>query len=75
LNAVGRPEGMGRVERFHRSLKEECLQFAEVESLEELQHLAERYRHFYNTQRPHQALGYKTPMEVIEEAKKVVSFS
>lgn len=66
---------MGRVERFHRSLKEECLQFAEVESLEELQHLAERYRHFYNTQRPHQALGYKTPMEVIEEAKKVVSFS
>lgn len=75
LSAVGRPEGMGRVERFHRSLKEECLQFEEVESLEELQHLAARYRHFYNTQRPHQALGYKTPMEVIEEAKKVVSFS
>ncbi len=39
LGAVGRPEGMGRVECFHRSLKEECLQFEEVESLEELYQL------------------------------------
>lgn len=62
---------MGKVER----LKEECLWFEEVESLEELQHLAEQYRHFYNTQRPHPALGYKTPREGFEEARKGVSFS
>ena len=26
--------------------------------------LLEAYLHFYNTQRPHQALGYRTPAEV-----------
>lgn len=58
---------MGRVER----LKEECLRFEEVGSLEELQHRAERH----GTQRPHPALGYKTPREGLEEARKGVSFS
>ena len=67
---VGQPEGMGRVECFHRSLKEECLQYEDIESLEELNTVLESFRNHYTTQRPHQALGYQTPLEVIQAALK-----
>lgn len=70
LAPVGKPEGMGRVERFHRSLKEECLQYEDIESLEELNAVLESFRNHYNTQRPHQALGYRTPLEVIQSAQQ-----
>lgn len=75
LAAVGKPQGMGRVERFHRTLKEESLQYEEIEGFEHLNQVLEDFRQHYNIQRPHQALGYKTPLEVIQEAKKLVSFS
>ena len=32
-------------------------------NLKEAKILAEDYRHHYNQQRPHEALGYLTPME------------
>ncbi len=48
LSPVGRPEGMGRVERFHRSLKEECLQYEDIESLEELNAVLESFRKHYS---------------------------
>jgi len=56
LSSVGKPQGMGRVERFHRTLKEKCLQYEEVESLDELNRVLEGFCHDYNTRRPHQAL-------------------
>ena len=41
----------------------------------ELQRALDEYRHFYNTQRLHQALGYRTPLEVVESKRvKVVPF-
>jgi len=70
LSAVGKPQGMGRVERFHRTLKEEYLQYEEVESLDELNRVLESFREDYNTRRPHQALDYKTPLEVIRSAQE-----
>jgi putative transposase len=57
---------MGRVERFNRSLKEQGLQPEELEADQELQVILSSYRNYYNTDRPHQALGYKTPLEVLQ---------
>jgi len=42
--------------------------------VEELRHLAERYRRFYTTQQPHQTLGYRAPLEGIEKPRKGGSF-
>ncbi len=73
---VGKPEGIGKIERLHRSLKEEKLMREEIRDPLELQRALDEYRHFYNTRRLHQALGYRTPLEVVESKRvKVVSFS
>ena len=65
LSAVGRPQGMGRVERFNRSLKEQGLQPEELEPGGSLQPLLDSYRSYYNCHRPHQALDYLTPLEFL----------
>ncbi len=65
LSAVGRPQGMGRVERFNRTLKEQGLQPEELDPGESLQPLLDTYRSYYNRQRPHQALNYLTPLEFL----------
>ena len=67
---VGRPQGVGRIERLHRSLKEEKLMREEIRDPPlELQRALEEYRYFYNTRRLHQALGYRTPLEVVEQKR------
>jgi putative transposase len=58
------PEENGMVERFIRSFKEECVWVNRFESIEEARGEITRWVEWYNTQRPHQALNYKTPKEV-----------
>jgi putative transposase len=59
--AYNHPEGDGRIERFHRSLKEEEVWLHEYQSLAEARDSVARWIHQYNHQRPHQALHYRTP--------------
>jgi len=74
--SVGRPQGIGKIERLHRNLKKEKLMREEIRDPLELQRASDEYRQFYNTWRLHQALGYRTPLEVVETKRvKVVSFS
>jgi transposase InsO family protein len=56
------PQTLGKLERFHRTMKEWVSDYAPT-SPEELQDVIERFRVHYNTERPHQALGDKTPEE------------
>lgn len=70
LSAVGRPQGMGRVERLNRSIKEQGLAREETTSPLEIQEVLDDYRSYYNTQRPHQALAYKTPIQVVQQSAK-----
>jgi transposase InsO family protein len=55
------PQTQGKDERFHRTLKAEALSGPPFESLDQAARRLERWRHVYNTERPHQALGLETP--------------
>jgi putative transposase len=63
-------DGRGRaldnvfIERLWRSLKYELIYPGDFASGEELRPALDRYFHFYNHQRPHQALGYRTPAQL-----------
>jgi transposase InsO family protein len=58
--------GTARVERFNRTTKEQGLAREDTEGLDEIQLALNRHRHYYNTQRPHQALGWVTPLSRAE---------
>ena len=51
-------------ERFWRNLKYEWLYIHSFDSIKELKSSLDEYIEFYNFQRIHQALDYKTPNEV-----------
>ena len=61
------PEDNGLVERFIRSVKEECVWQHRFRSMEHARQKIAAWVKWYNGQRPHQALAYKTPDEVYEE--------
>ena len=61
-----RPQTNGKVERFWRTLNEDLLEGTTFESLEELKDELVQYLLYYNTVRPHQALGGKTPLEIMQ---------
>jgi len=60
---VGRPTGNAVVERLIRTMKEEVVWLRDWESADQLRDALRRWQHKYNTERPHQALGYLTPDE------------
>ena len=55
------PQTLGKLERFHRSLKAELLQGRTYTDLAHCQSSFDRWRDFYNLERPHHALGLVTP--------------
>src|SRR5438045_694617 len=63
-------DGRGRaldnvfIERLWHSLKYELIYPGDFASGAELLPALDRYFHFYNQRRPHQALGYRTPTEL-----------
>ena len=56
----GHPEQNGRHERMHRELKAETANPPKT-TLGSQQRAFDRFRHEYNEERPHQALGQRTP--------------
>jgi transposase InsO family protein len=61
--APAHPETLGKLERFHRTLKEWLQDEQPANDLEQLQLLLDRFRSHYNQQRPHQGIGDLTPAE------------
>ncbi|MBX6396587.1 MAG: transposase [Alicyclobacillaceae bacterium] len=57
------PDADGYIERFCRSLKEEEVWLQEYSSFAEAKAAVESYIHFYNTERRHSALDYRSPWE------------
>ena len=57
------PEQNGMIERFFRSLKEECVWQHQFQTFEEARRIIRDWVHWYNQGRPHQALGYRSPVQ------------
>jgi hypothetical protein len=57
------PETLGKIERHHATLKEFLADEGPATSIPHLQELLDRYRLFYNEQRPHQGINDATPAE------------
>lgn len=60
---AGHPEQNGRHERLHRTLKAETANPPRA-TLRQQQLAFERFEWEYNYQRPHEAIGYRTPAEL-----------
>lgn len=63
MSSIRTPQENGKVERYHGNLRTE-VDLPAVAEPEEYSRLLDRYRHFYNNERPHWSLGLRTPIEV-----------
>ncbi len=59
----GRPWQNGKGESFNGRLRDECLRREIFGNRSEASVIAESWRKFYNTERPHSSLKYRTPEE------------
>ncbi len=66
------PQSNGKIERWHQSLKAECLRPGCPLSLDDARRLVTRYVEHYNTVRLHSALGYVTPQAMLEGRQKEI---
>jgi putative transposase len=63
MDGRGRARDNVFIERLWRSLKYELIYPGDFATGQDLFSALETYFHFYNHQRPHQALGYQTPAD------------
>jgi transposase-like protein len=62
----GYPQSNGKLERWHQSLKSECIRPKTPLSLEDARRIVEQYVEYYNSVRLHSALCYVTPQQKLE---------
>lgn len=67
------PEQNGIIERFFRSLKEECVWQYRFGSFTEAKSAITQWIEWYNAGRPHQSLGYKSPREYWAQERMAVA--
>jgi len=60
------PQSNGKIERWHQSLKRECIRPKTPLDLEEARRLVGEFVEYYNTVRLHSAIGYITPKNKME---------
>ncbi len=66
------PESNGKIERYHRSIKSECIRPQTPLSMEDAFRVVKRYVEYYNTERLHAAIGYVTPQDRMEGRDQVI---
>lgn len=59
------PQSNGKIERFHRSLSEECLRKRSFIDLEDAQKQISKYVSHYNNNRLHSSLNYLRPVDYL----------
>lgn len=61
----GYPQSNGKLERWHKSLKTECIRPGTPLTKEDAGRLIQTYVHHYNTVRLHSAIGYVAPQDML----------
>ena len=67
------PQTCGKVERFHQSLKRWLAHQPRAASVVALQAQLDSFREYYNTERPHRALGRRTPAQAYMARPKALA--
>jgi transposase InsO family protein len=66
------PQSNGKIERWHRTLKGDCIRTETPLSLEDAQRIVARYVEHYNNVRLHSAIGYIAPKNKLEGREKTI---
>lgn len=66
--SVNHPQSNGKIERWHRSISEECLRVKAPVSFDDFLIFIEDYVNFYNNKRLHSSLNYLTPNDYLTES-------
>src|SRR5215208_2545533 len=66
------PQTCGKVERFHHTQKKWLAAQPPAATIATLQRQLDRFVDYYNTRRPHRALGRRTPMEAYTARPKAI---
>ncbi len=66
------PQSNGKLERYHKTLKTECIRPGTPLSLDDARRLVGNYVHHYNNIRLHSAIGYVTPADKLAGRDKEI---
>jgi putative transposase len=66
------PQSNGKLERYHRTIKSECIRPQAPLSLEDARRIVTRFVTLYNDHRLHSALGYITPCDKLFGREKAI---
>jgi len=66
------PQSNGKIERWHKSLKTECIRPKTPLSLEDARRVVSEFVRRYNTERLHSAIGYVTPKDKLEGREEAI---
>jgi transposase InsO family protein len=66
------PQSNGKIERWHRILKEECIRPGTPLTLEDTRRIVAKFVEHYNTVRLHSAIGYVTPQDKLHGRDKEI---
>ncbi len=66
----GHPQTQGKLERFHRSFKEEVLKYYQFKDLKDAQTRFDEWKELYNYRRPHEGIGMKCPKDRYQKSDK-----
>ncbi len=66
------PQSNGKIERWHKSIKSECIRPGVPLSLDDAKRLIAQYIGVYNEQRLHSAIGYVTPLAALEGRREAI---
>ncbi len=67
------PQSNGKIERFHQSLKRECIRPRTPVSLDDARHVVGGYVEYYNNERLHSAIGYIAPRDKLEGRAEAIA--
>lgn len=66
------PQSNGKIERYHRTIKSDCIRQKYIETVDDARSVVANYVHHYNEVRLHSAIGYVTPQTKLLGIEKEV---
>jgi putative transposase len=66
------PQSNGKIERWHKSLKNDCIRPGVPLNLQDARRLVTRFVEHYNTVRLHSAIGYITPADKLDGKEEAI---